>query len=1336
MRVQKPNQSNRFKWVDKAARLYLNLVIVLLMASAAQAVTIDIADNIQIYSSLTNTIVNMTGMSELHVTSGTTPISGCTINLNSPDSFFFLENIKPSTVNSAYLGQIKVNGANAVLNSNVRIVQYVNGAVVIPHGPGFQPLQIYSGFNYTGTSMSLSQYTVYNSDSLGGLNDALSSFILKRGYMATFAQASNGIGQSRVYVAQDMDIMIPAVPKELNDSISFIRVFPWRWTGKKGSCDVSPDQLDANWHYNWNISLNSTLDWEYAAIRQQPYWPGLDQNWRTRGINHLLGFNEPDNPVEDAYKNLNPPGSTDSAIHHWPPLLATGLRVGAPAVTDGGVSWIIEFMGKADADGFRIDYVPIHYYRCYGDNNNPAGAANQLYNYLRDVHDRTGRPIWLTEFNNGANWTGCTDPTYAQNAAVIEAMIEMMDATPWIERYSIYSRVEHVRQTHYDEGGLTPMGAMYRAHQAPIAYVQKPGKGGFGCAYYAFENDTLDDLYYANDATTYGSPGYVSGHSGQAIDLDGANDFVMLPENLADTEDFTFAAWVYWDGGNQWQRIFDFGANNQRYMLLTPRSGGNTLRFAITTAGNGSEQRLETSQLSAGQWVHVAVTISGNTGKLFVNGSQAAINTNMTLNPSDLKVLNNYLGRSHFAADPYFNGKLDDVRIANYALTNAEIAALHGGSVGNFAPRFTNDPIVKPSVLNGNVYSATLFYDAGDIDADDALTFSKVSGPAWLNVAADGTLSGVPSTSDAGLNSFTIRVTDSGGSSDDATLMIQVIGFGLQSHYEFENNVNDSVGTNNGTATGSPAYVAGQIGQAIDLDGVDDYVTLPAGIADTADITIAAWVNWDGGGQWQRIFDFGNNTTQYMFLTPRSGDNTLRFSITTAGNGSEQPINTSQLPTGVWTHVAVTLNGNVGTLYVNGTPVATNNSMTLNPGDINPLYNYIGKSQWPDPLFNGRIDDFRIYNYALSGAQIPAVMAGNTAPTFTSNPIQNLDGIELIPYSGQSLDTYADDAEGIGTLTFRKDAGPRWLAVASDGTLSGIPGDADVGPNVFTVCVTDNGGEYDTAVMTINVANVYSGVRGMEDLAGLATQWLLADCTDTPACGGADLDGDLDVTISDFSVLAHNWLADEALHLHLALDETSGDMANDSSIYWRSGQLVNDPVWSSGYTGGALSFDGTDDYVEIPGYKGITGTSGRTCMAWIQTAGTQQGTIISWGTEQAGQKWMFRIESNGTLGVGVWNGYINSAAAIDDGQWHHVAAVLNDDGSPNVSEILLYIDGVLQSASASNTQAINTTARQNVLIGTSENAGVNGTYFNGRIDEVRIYDTALTQQQIQAVTGF
>jgi len=87
----------------------------------------------------------------------------------------------------------------------------------------------------------------------------------------------------------------------------------------------------------------------------------------------------------------------------------------------------------------------------------------------------------------------------------------------------------------------------------------------------------------------------------------------------------------------------------------------------------------------------------------------------------------------------------------------------------------------------------------------------------------------------------------------------------------------------------------------------------------------------------------------------------------------------ARLSTGTWHHVAVTLGTGTtytGTLYVDGVSVATNNAMTLRPSSIgNTANNWIGKSAWPDPYLSGLIDDFRVYNRALSASEITMLYA-------------------------------------------------------------------------------------------------------------------------------------------------------------------------------------------------------------------------------------------------------------------------------------------------------------------------------------------------------------------------
>ena len=164
------------------------------------------------------------------------------------------------------------------------------------------------------------------------------------------------------------------------------------------------------------------------------------------------------------------------------------------------------------------------------------------------------------------------------------------------------------------------------------------------------------------------------------------------------------------------------------------------------------------------------------------------------------------------------------------------------------------------------------------------------------------------------------------------------------------------------------------------VSGSGEWVTLPNNITSTltGDWSISAWVNPQANTTWSRICDFGTGTTNYMFLTVSAGS-APRFAITTGGGGGEQVINGhGLLPLNQWSHVAVTVSGTTGTLYVNGTAVGTNANVTVHPSQLgNTTQNWIGRSQYGDPLLHAQVDDFNIYGRALSAAEVATLAGGH-----------------------------------------------------------------------------------------------------------------------------------------------------------------------------------------------------------------------------------------------------------------------------------------------------------------------------------------------------------------------
>jgi hypothetical protein len=198
---------------------------------------------------------------------------------------------------------------------------------------------------------------------------------------------------------------------------------------------------------------------------------------------------------------------------------------------------------------------------------------------------------------------------------------------------------------------------------------------------------------------------------------------------------------------------------------------------------------------------------------------------------------------------------------------------------------------------------------------------------------------------------------------------------GLVAHYTFEGNTNDVVGGQNGTAAGTPVYATGKIGQAIELDGVDDSVDCGAGAVFniSTNITVACWIKvWQFDKTWQAIVTKGDSSWRLH----RSGtSNNIAWGTT--GLTPLDLTGSANVNDGQWHHVAGVYNGTQKRLYVDGnldvwadsTGTISSNTFNVNIGE---------NAEATGRFWTGLIDDLRIYSRALSQAEI-ASLAGRTS---------------------------------------------------------------------------------------------------------------------------------------------------------------------------------------------------------------------------------------------------------------------------------------------------------------------------------------------------------------------
>ncbi|MCU0748731.1 MAG: glycoside hydrolase family protein [Akkermansiaceae bacterium] len=320
--------------------------------------------------------------------------------------------------------------ANPILINSLATI----AGAIVAHG---NPLTIYDGLNQTGPSAIVAANSRKTGTAIpNGLNDKISSFKLQNGYGVCFGMSFRNVGESKVYFANNGDRNVN-LPTQLNDNVSFIRVFPIKTDVKKkghaGTNTALGKAVGASWYYLWSDGGSDGTDGlKYVPMKWGIGTPStFADKWASIGVSHMLAFNEPDNPNQANATVAN-------AVTSYEDLLACGLTMGSPVVEqDKYKTWLKDFMADCKTKKLRVDFLAAHWYDWGNQTNVSTGAQikDRLSAKMTDLRTQIGgsQYIWLTEFNANPNRTKQSD-----HAAFISSAIGWMNSTSWMQRYAYF----------------------------------------------------------------------------------------------------------------------------------------------------------------------------------------------------------------------------------------------------------------------------------------------------------------------------------------------------------------------------------------------------------------------------------------------------------------------------------------------------------------------------------------------------------------------------------------------------------------------------------------------------------------------------------------------------------------------------------------------------------------------------------------------------------------------------------------------------------------------------------------------------------------------------------
>lgn len=901
--------------------------------------------------------------------------------------------------------------------------------------------------------------------------------------------------------------------------------------------------------------------------------------------------------------------------------------------------------------------------------------------------------------------------------------------TGYLDEFKIYPYVitpTKIAQE-YNRGVSTALGVGRKTSDPSIA----GGLVGWWKMDEAGGNTFYDSSGNNNTGTGISEPTFAQGTFGKAVNFTTSYQGINIPDSpLFGSSYFTASAWI---------KPITLGSNAA---IINRRNAGNVGGFTIESPGqylrcyayiSGSYKYIDTPTLLLNVWQYYACSYDGTNLKAYVNGinvGTTAISGTMN-NPASAIVR---IGQNSTNFAVTFNGSIDNVKLYNRALSNAEVTSDY--NQGQSIAYFNFD----------EAYGTTLHNQNQTTSDNGLISFWKFN---------EGT--GTTGFSETGANHM---VLGSGGS--------------------------------------APTWVAGKVATGLNFNGTNQYSSYTdTSNSLGGNYTLSGWIyrNADNSASYERIFSKSDITNAYNNWMDVAPGNVLKCSLYTTSNNIYYMQSSITIPTLTWVHVACTFNTATGfAMYINGvnsvgttagTPAASKNtSNNFNFGSADAA----GSKSF---MFNGILDNFKIYNRTLLPSEIAseysnsngdmigfgtigagATWVDGTRSSSNQKPLGkalNFNGtnqyVALTPVAnGPYSRSVSAWVKGVPTSGRYEILNKNYNFFNIQNGLLGFYVNGAQTSYVFsstTISPTSWNFVAGTYDITTGLETVYiNGVNVGSSIVGITTDTSINATADSIGtcyyCGLANyFSGQIDelkyfpyaLSQSDITT-EYNRSSAVALGVGQnpnnasrqvgttsslvgwwKMDEASGNSAYDSSGNNLTGLGNTFPSWAQGQYGKALSFNGTNNNLLLPATSKLD-LQRFTIQAWLYSSYFIQNGFI------------FEKTTNGTVntqyscfleaGSGIVFRTSTATPTIDDlvlpfssarlanNQWNQINCVY--DGSSK----LIYINGVL-TASKSYSQTLSTNPAGTSFIGMY---GGGGYYFKGKIDNLKIYNRALSSAEI------